>query len=196
MYMSRGIPVIYYGDEQGFTGDGGGADASEDMDPSLVDVYNDNPLIGTRQTTAGDNFNQKHPLFLSLQKFSTLRAEHKALRTGVHQNRLIDNVNKIVAFSRIDPTEKFEYLAIFNMGMQTQNVSIKVDSLSYASVFGNKANVQQGKLTTTLEPLSFALLKAQQMHKGSEIFNNMRLQKVLVTMCVRTASIKALFNAA
>jgi glycosidase len=173
MYMSRGIPVIYYGDEQGFTGDGGGADASEDMDPSLVDVYNDNPLIGTRQTTAGDNFNQKHPLFLSLQKFSTLRAEHKALRTGVHQNRLIDNVNKIVAFSRIDPTEKFEYLAIFNMGMQTQNVSIKVDSLSYASVFGNKANVQQGKLTTTLEPLSFALLKAQQMHKGSEIFNIM-----------------------
>jgi glycosidase len=171
MYMSRGIPVIYYGDEQGFTGDGGGADASEGMDPSLVDVYNDNALIGTRHTAASANFNQKHPIFQSLQKFATLRAEHKALRRGVHQSRLIDNTNKIVAFSRIDSTEKFEYLAIFNMGMQTRNVSIKVDSLSYSSVFGNNAKVQQGKLTTTLEPLSFVLLKAQQIHKGSEIFD-------------------------
>nr|WP_297347252.1 alpha-amylase family glycosyl hydrolase [uncultured Glaciecola sp.] len=171
MYMSRGIPVIYYGDEQGFTADGGSMDASEDMDPSLVDVYNDNALIGTRQTTGGDNFNQKHPIFQSLQKFAILRAEHKALRTGVHQSRLIDNANKIVAFSRIDPADKFEYLAIFNMGMQTRNVSIKVDSLSYSSVFGNKAQVKQGKLTTTLEPLSFVLLKAQQVHKGSEIFD-------------------------
>jgi glycosidase len=177
MFMSRGIPVLYYGDEQGFTGDGSGADAHEDMDPSLVDAYNDNVLIGTRQTTAGANFNQKHPIFLSLQKFAALRAQHKALRTGVHQSRLIDNVNKIVAFSRIDSTEKFEYLAIFNMGMQTQNVSIKVDSLSYSSVFGNNAKVQQGKLITTLEPLSFTLLKAQQMHKGSEIFDIMMPDK-------------------
>jgi glycosidase len=171
MFMSRGIPVIYYGDEQGFTGDGAGVDALEDMDPSLVDVYNDNAIIGARQTATGANFNQKHPIFQSLQKFATLRAEHKALRTGVHQSRLIDNANKIVAFSRIDSAEKFEYLAIFNMGMQARNVSIKVDSLSYSSVFGNNAKVQQGKLTTTIEPLSFALLKAQQMHKGSEIFD-------------------------
>ncbi|GAC30550.1 alpha-amylase family glycosyl hydrolase [Brumicola pallidula] len=171
MYMSRGIPVVYYGDEQGFTGDGGDVDAREDMDPSLVDVYNDNALIGTRQTTADDNFNQKHPIYQSLQKFAKLRADHQALRTGVHQNRLIDNVNRIIAFSRIDTNEKIEYLAIFNIGMQTRKVSIKVDSLSYSSVFGNNAKVQQGQLTTTLEPLSFVLLKAEQIHKGSEIFD-------------------------
>jgi len=171
MYMSRGIPVVYYGDEQGFTGDGGDVDAREDMDPSLVDVYNDNALIGTRQTTADDNFNQKHPIYQSLQKFAKLRADHQALRTGVHQNRLIDNVNRIIAFSRIDTNEKIEYLAIFNIGMQTRKVSIKVDSLSYSSVFGNNAKVQQGQLTTTLEPLSFVLLKAGQIHKGSEIFD-------------------------
>ncbi|PKI02894.1 alpha-amylase family glycosyl hydrolase [Glaciecola sp. 33A] len=171
MFMSRGIPVVYYGDEQGFTGYGGDVDSREDMDPSLVKMYNDNALIGTRQTTADDNFNQKHPIYQSLQKFAKLRADHKALQTGVHQNRLIDNVNRIVAFSRIDADEKIEYLAIFNMGMQTRNISIKVDSLSYSSVFGNNAKVQQGQLTTTLEPLSFVLLKAQQKHKGSEIFD-------------------------
>jgi glycosidase len=55
MYFSRGVPVVYYGDEQGFTGDGGDVDAREDMDPSQVDVYNDNNLIGSNKTTADDN---------------------------------------------------------------------------------------------------------------------------------------------
>ena len=36
MYLSRGNPVIYYGDEQGFTGDGGDQDARQDMFPSQV----------------------------------------------------------------------------------------------------------------------------------------------------------------
>ena len=36
MYFSRGNPVIYYGDEQGFTGDGGDQDARQDMFPSKV----------------------------------------------------------------------------------------------------------------------------------------------------------------
>ena len=34
MYFSRGNPVIYYGDEQGFTGDGGDQDARQDMFPA------------------------------------------------------------------------------------------------------------------------------------------------------------------
>jgi hypothetical protein len=171
MYLSRGVPVVYYGDEQGFTGDGGDVDSRENMDPSLVEVYNDNALIGTRKTTADDNFDQRHPIYQSLQKFAKIRKDHKALRTGLHQNRLIDNPNRIVAFSRIDREEKIEYLAIFNMGTQTRNVAIKVDSYSYSTIFGNKAKVQQGMLSTTLEPLSFVLLKAEQQHTGSEIFD-------------------------
>lgn len=171
MYMSRGIPVVYYGDEQGFTGDGGDVDARENMDPSLVEVYNDNTLIGSRKSTADNNFDQKHPIYQSLQYFATLRKEHKALRTGIHQNRLVDNDKRIVAFSRIDADEKIEYLAIFNMSTQTQDVTLKVDSFSYSRVVGNTAKVAQGQLSTTIEPLSFVLLKAEQEHKGSEIFD-------------------------
>ena len=36
MYFSRGNPVVYYGDEQGFTGAGGDQDARQDMFPSQV----------------------------------------------------------------------------------------------------------------------------------------------------------------
>ena len=38
MYLVRGQPVVYYGDEQGFIGDGGDKDARQDMFASQVDV--------------------------------------------------------------------------------------------------------------------------------------------------------------
>ncbi len=53
-------PVVYYGDEQGFTGDGGDKDAREDM---IADArsprYNDDDLIGTDATTADANFDRR-----------------------------------------------------------------------------------------------------------------------------------------
>src|SRR5690606_24193385 len=48
----RGVPTIYYGDEQGFVSDEGDQAAREDMFPSRVDSYNDNRLLGTSETTA------------------------------------------------------------------------------------------------------------------------------------------------
>ena len=47
MMFMRGVPVIYYGDEQGFVSDGGDQLARENMFPSQVAVYNDNQLLGT-----------------------------------------------------------------------------------------------------------------------------------------------------
>ncbi len=67
MYLTRGQPVVYYGDEQGFTGDGGDKDARQDMFPSQVGSYNDDDLIGTDATTAEDNFDTRHPLYRTIR---------------------------------------------------------------------------------------------------------------------------------
>ena len=57
MYLSRGNPVIYYGDEQGFTGgNGGDQNARQTMFASRVPDYLDDDLIGTTATHATDNF--------------------------------------------------------------------------------------------------------------------------------------------
>ena len=87
MYLSRGIPVIYYGDEQGFTGDAGDVDARESMFASQVASYNDNDLIGTDATTADDNFDRQHPLYVGFYELSKLRLEHATLRYGFQQVR-------------------------------------------------------------------------------------------------------------
>ena len=56
MYLSRGNPVVYYGDEQGFTGTGGDQLARQTMFASQVPDYQDDTQIGTTRTGADDNF--------------------------------------------------------------------------------------------------------------------------------------------
>jgi glycosidase len=82
MFTSRGVPTIYYGDEQGFAGDGGDQDAREDMFPSRTAVYNDNRLVGSTATTAASNFDTAQPLYRLIAELSRMRLGSPALRGG------------------------------------------------------------------------------------------------------------------
>src|SRR6187431_1209906 len=52
MFLLRGVPVVYYGDEQGFVGHGVDQDARQDMFASQVASYNDQTLLGSSTSTA------------------------------------------------------------------------------------------------------------------------------------------------
>jgi hypothetical protein len=106
--------VIYYGDEQGFTGDGGDKDAREDMFPSRVAVYNDNRLIGTQGTTAVSNFDTSHPLYRAIRRMSRVYREHAGLRRGAQIFRAASPEPGLYAFSRIDPRDRIEYVVALN----------------------------------------------------------------------------------
>ncbi len=121
--FSRGIPLIYYGDEQGFVGDGGDKDARQDMLPSQVASYNDDDLIGTAATTADDNFDPTHPLYQALSDFASLRAAHPALRQGAQIHRYSQDSAGVYAFSRVERTEQVEYIVALNNAESTQGAS-------------------------------------------------------------------------
>ncbi len=173
MYFSRGVPVVYYGDEQGFTGDGGDVDARENMDPSEVDVYNDNVLIGTNKTTADDNFDTSHPIYQTLSELAQVRVQHDVLRAGVHQNVLIDDDSGTLVFSRTSTDTREQYLAIFNLSEQSQALSFEVDANAYETVYTlgdvTAPIVEDGKLVTTMAGLSVLLVKAKQSLAKSDI---------------------------
>ncbi len=114
MYLTRGQPVVYYGDEQGFVGDGGDQDAREDMFPSRVGSYNDNDLIGTDATTADANFDTSHPLYRHIAALSKLRDKHRALADGAQIHRFASNDAGLYAFSRIRAGENVEYVVAAN----------------------------------------------------------------------------------
>ena len=119
MLMSlRGSPVIYYGDEQGFVGDGNDQLAREDMFPSKTAVYNDNDLLGTDATTAEANFDTAHPFYRLIAELAAIRKAHPALSRGLQVTRQYGDDPGIFAVSRFDPADGTEYLLAYNTGDQ------------------------------------------------------------------------------
>lgn len=134
----RGSPVIYYGDEQGFVGDGNDQAAREDMFPSRTDSYNDNVLIGTNATTAASNFDTAHPLYRLIAELSSLRRAHDALARGRQVVRHYGQESGIFAASRFDPKDGREYLLVFNTSgdAQNANVTLGYDARSFTALSG------------------------------------------------------------
>jgi alpha-amylase len=160
MYLSRGNPVIYYGDEQGFTGPGGDQDARQTLFASQVPEYLDDDLLGTDATHATDNFNTEHPLYGKISQLAELTKEHPALRDGAHQHRYASNGPGIYAFSRTDAKEQREYVVALNNSEQPQTAEVPtyIDKRTYTRIYGEGADevktTPEGKLTVTVPPLS------------------------------------------
>ncbi|WP_028650287.1 alpha-amylase family glycosyl hydrolase [Nocardioides halotolerans] len=114
MYLSRGNPVVYYGDEQGFTGAGGDQDARQTMFASQVPDYLDDDLIGTDRTHAQDSFVAGHPMYQSIKALAALTEQHPALRDGAEQVRHASSGPGVFAFSRVDRRHQKEYVVALN----------------------------------------------------------------------------------
>ena len=130
MFFGRGVPTVYYGDEQGFVSDGGDRLARENMFPSQTDLYNDNDLIATDATTAESNFDTSHPLYLAIKSFADIRTHETALRRGEQITRFAHRENSVFAFSRIDYEAGTEVVVAINAETSEQKINIAVDGRS------------------------------------------------------------------
>ena len=126
----RGVPVIYYGDEQGFAGAGGDQDAREDMFASRTAAYNAERLIGTLGTTAQSNFGADHPLYKSISMLAKLRRANAALREGEQVVRAYAGTPGIFAVSRLDAQNNTEILVAFNTSTQAIDAQVEVEPRS------------------------------------------------------------------
>jgi glycosidase len=164
MFTLRGVPVVYSGDEQGFTGDGIDQDAREDMFPSRVATYNDNGLLGTKATTAASNFDRNHPLYMAIAELAALRKEHSALRRGKQIVRTYAEQPGLFAVSRIDPETQREILVVFNTSTQRLEANVEVDARTraFASLQGTctPRPTAPGSYRVSLEPLSYLVCAA------------------------------------
>lgn len=162
----RGVPVIYYGDEQGFVSDGNDQLAREDMFPSRVAVYNDNDLIGTDATTAEANFDRNHPLYRQIATLAEVRKATPALYAGATISRAFSDKPGLYAASRIDPETGQEVIVAFNTSTQavSQRIAIEPRSLTFRPLAGQCALAADapGSLTITLPPLGYAVCAAKE----------------------------------
>jgi pullulanase-type alpha-1,6-glucosidase len=165
-FLTRGRPVVYYGDEQGFVGDGGDQDARQDMFPSQVATYNDDDLIGTDATTAADNFDPTHPLFVAISDLAELRDAHVALQRGAQINRSSSSAPGVFAFSRIEAGEKIEYLVALNNAEAPASASFATDTSSatwtaiYPAGAASETTDTDGTMQVDLPALGVAVYRA------------------------------------
>lgn len=127
LFLLRGVPVVYSGDEQGFIGHGVDQDARQDMFASQVATYNDQELLGTASTTAVANFDATHPLYQQLAQLSALRKQHPALRRGRQVARAQSRTPGLFAASRFDNAGR-EILVAFNTSTAPLVAQVEVGS--------------------------------------------------------------------
>lgn len=160
MFFSRGIPVIYYGDEQGFVGDGNDKDSRQDMMPSKVASYNDDDLLATDKTTADANFDQTHELYQDIVDLSRLYADHPTLRQGEQAQLYSQDTPGLYAFTRSD--EQGQYLIVANTATTDQSQTFTLSLTGYEPVVLAKDKTEQdGVVTINIAPLHYAIYKAE-----------------------------------
>ncbi|MGE5435246.1 MAG: alpha-amylase family glycosyl hydrolase, partial [Candidatus Doudnabacteria bacterium] len=179
MYFSRGNPVVYYGDEQGFTGAGGDQDARQDMFPSQDLQYNNlsdpipgddgagnNDDIGSDATPMDDNFDPSHPLYRELARLGATTRANPALRNGAEQVRYSSAEAGIYGFSRIDRAHRYEYVVALNNAEHAASASIPtfVPNSKWERIYGDGPDLLRGgsdtRLDVTVGPLSTVVYRS------------------------------------
>ena len=156
----RGVPTIYYGDEQGFVSDGNDQLARENMFASRVGLYNDNDLLGTDATTADENFDPQHSLYRLIAGLSALRRANPALQTGRQTLGTFDREPGLFSLTRTDPETGQSVLIAFNTSGEPITRGIEID---HAATGANRlvgpcpdAIAAPGSLVMTLPPFGYA----------------------------------------
>ena len=176
LFFTRGIPALYYGDEQGFTGNGGDVAAREDMFGSKVTDYAQEKRIGGGDGSAAA-FNEGHPLFQAIREMISVRKQNPTLQRGIQIVRYAEGKPGIFAVSRVDRERREEMLIVFNNSSETNRANVKVYSSAgnWERVFASGAKGisfgpgPDNQLTVELAPWSSLVLRnPQPIEAGTE----------------------------
>jgi hypothetical protein len=165
MYLTRGIPSVYYGDEVGMTGTGSGSDqlARQDMFSTKVNFWKTEKRIGSSPIGTGNSFDvtDKHPIANHLKALATLRKANPGLANSSMQIRYAKDY--LFVISKKDSEENREYVVAFN----NSNKAIKATVTTATSIGGWKVLMGKSsfkaigeKVSITVPALSTVVLKA------------------------------------
>jgi glycosidase len=163
LFTLRGVPVVYYGDEQGFAGAGGDQDARQDMFESQVASYlSERPLGGA--IAGGSHFDTRHPLYRAIAGLAQLRSAQAALRRGQQIVRSSGPKPGLFAVSRMDPDNGREILIAFNTSLTAVSAQVLIESASrrFVALHGNceAESSAPGSYHVAVAPLDFVVCAA------------------------------------
>ena len=140
MYFSRGNPVIYYGDEQGFTGTGGDQVARQTMFASQVPDYLDDDLLGTDEHPCGGQLRDRPPA-VHQDRRARLAGQGRIRRCATVPTSTATPRPRpgIYAFSRLHRSNQVEYVVALNNSESEKTAAVPtyVANGAFQKVYGS-----------------------------------------------------------
>ncbi len=158
LFLLRGGPVAYYGDEKGMTGGGGDKSARQDMFATQVSRWTREDRIGSTPIGSESAFNINHPLETFISELQAVVRSNPALRSGTQQVRTADR--HFFAVTRFSQGQ--EYVVAFNNDSAQLSGKVKVANASgaWSKISGDCQWSGKRELSLTFSNLSHCVLKA------------------------------------
>jgi glycosidase len=184
LYLLRGAPVVYYGDEYGIIGRGGDKQARHDLFPTQVSEWQSEERVGAPPIGAASYFDTEHELTRHLRTLAQLRQAHPALATGATVIRRADRNTLVV--SRFDATGRREYVAAFNAANRGVNVAVRTatPSSAWSALVGGAgpSSNASGGLSFGVGALGTVLLRAERQLPPAPVRRlSLRIQRDALT---------------
>ena len=140
LFLLRGGPTVYYGDEKGMTGNGGDKLARQDMFPTKVIDWQNEIRIGGSPIGTKSAFDVTNPLEKTISDLQNLTTTYPALRYGTQQlryakdgafavSRYLDKQEFLVAFNGRDTSAKLK-LPVSTTDSNWKVISGKADAIT------------------------------------------------------------------
>ena len=166
LFLLRGGPALYYGDEKGMIGSGGDKASRQDMFPTLVSYWQDEKRIGSDPIGTRSAFDVQNPLEDQITAVQAIIKANPALRSGTQQIRYGNGV----VFATTRYLDGQEYAVVFNSGEIAQEIKFNVSTTGskWTPILGTalSSSVSGANLTVKVDATNYVVLKAATKFKA------------------------------
>ena len=172
LFLLRGGPVLYYGDEKGMTGNGGDKKARQDMFATQVIDWQSELRIGSDPVKTASSFAVHNPLEDQITELQKIIAANPALRNGTQEvryankglfviTRYLNGAEYIVALNGADTSSQSQFKVATSKGQwDVLSGSCNIESSAEVSLMIPQRSYCVAKSKTALAPSSAIKISA------------------------------------